>query len=388
MTAAGSSPRSAPTVCPFVALAEDRDRRADAPDERNRCYAERAPRRRDLAYQAEYCYSSSFAACAIFLAWAARNAAEPAYVTDAARAAWASGIATPEGGAPAEGAPASRFAWGAPDPDDTPATLDGPTVEGGFFGPADADDGPSGGAGEQDWVSASAWAAAPWDPLAEAEAEELEALAWATEEVAREADEVAVGPVEALQGPKVPAALPLRRRQREQAPITSRGSGEWLYSDPIDRQPLATRRRRSSGIGAPILLAVLGLLVVSLLVFLLPALLGGGTTTPAALASPTPGASLRPAASRVPSRTLEPRSSPSLPPEPELRVHTVRAGARNGTLSGIAQRYGVDIRHLQCLNVITNPNVLQPGQKLLIPPDGFSCPSGWRNMTPPPIPEE
>jgi LysM repeat protein len=193
--------------------------------------------------------------------------------------------------------------------------------------------------------------------------------------------------VEVLQGPKVPAALPLRRRQRDQAPITSRGSGEWLYSDPIDRQPLAMRRR-SSGIGAPILLVVLGLLIVSIFVFLVPALLGGGNPAPAALASPSPASSARPVASRAPSRTSEPSSSPSLPPEPEIRVHTVRPGSRNGTLSGIADRYGVEMRHLQCLNVITNPNVLQPGQKLLIPPDGFTCPPGWRNMTPPPIPED
>jgi LysM repeat protein len=387
VTAAGSSPRSAPTVCPFVALAEDRDRRADTPDERNRCYAERAPRRRDLTYQAEYCYSASFATCATFLAWAARNAAEPAYVTDAARAAWASGVAAPEQGMSSGEPAASRFAWGAQGPDAEPIS-ENPTVEGGFFGPADVDAARSSSStGEHDWVSASAWEAAPWDPLAEAEAAELEALAQAAEELAADEDIEPTETVEVLQGPKVPAALPLRRRQREQAPITSRGSGEWLYSDPIDRQPLATRRR-SSGVGAPILLVVLGLLVVAIFVFLVPALLGGGTPAPAALASPTPASSARPAASRAPSRTSEPSSSPSLPPEPEIRVHTVRPGSRNGTLSGIAERYGVELRHLQCLNVITNPNVLQPGQKLLIPPDGFSCPSGWRNMTPPPIPED
>ena len=54
---------SGPAVCPFVALAEDRNRRADGPDQRNRCYAEPAPRLRDLAYQAEYCYAPGFSSC-------------------------------------------------------------------------------------------------------------------------------------------------------------------------------------------------------------------------------------------------------------------------------------------------------------------------------------
>ena len=42
------------------------------------------------------------------------------------------------------------------------------------------------------------------------------------------------------------------------------------------------------------------------------------------------------------------------------------------------------MRLLQCLNVLTNPNLLQPGQKLLVPPDGYSCPPGWRRASPEP----
>ena len=95
VTDAGPSPSTGSLVCPFVALAEDRDRRADAPDEGNRCYAERAPRRRDLAHQAEYCYTTQFAACSVFLAWAARSAAEPAFVSQAAQRAWGSGVSGP-----------------------------------------------------------------------------------------------------------------------------------------------------------------------------------------------------------------------------------------------------------------------------------------------------
>lgn len=379
MTVAGSSPRAGPAVCPFVALAEDRDRRADAPDERNRCYAERAPRRRDLAYQAEYCYSTGFASCSVFLAWAARNAAEPAYVAEAARSAWASGIAAPEDGGAPEEAGASPFAWGATAED--PSAPPGPPAQGGgSFGPSDIEAERVTAADEQDWVSASAWAVAPWDPLAEAEAEELETLSIEEADVASDDDDLVEAADDVLQGPKVPAALPMRRRQRTQAPITSRGSGEWLYADPVERQPLVRRR---SGIGAPILLAVLGLLVISILVFLLPALLGGSSAQPAAVASPSPGASHRPAATRAPQRTFDASPSPSVAPESEVRVYTVKPG---NSLSFIAERFDVSQRHLQCLNVITNPNIIQPGQRLLIPPEGFTCPSGWRDMTPPPIP--
>jgi hypothetical protein len=394
VTAAGSSPRAGPSVCPFVALAEDRDRRADAPDERNRCYAERAPRRRDLSYQAEYCYSPGFASCSIFLAWAARNAAEPAYVTDAARAAWASGIAVPEGSGTPDERARSRFAWGTGDQQEAGQSADVAPPDGwgggaadsgpedGFFGPVEQPAVHGVAAEEHDWISASAWAAAPWDPLAEAEAEELESLPIDdVDPVAVDGQEQEIPAAdEALQGPKVPAALPMRRRQRAQAPIKARGSGEWLYADPLERRPIVRR----DGIGAPILLGVLALLVITILVFLLPALLGGERPQLAAQTSPSPAASHRTAPTRAPQETGDASLAPSVAPEPRIRVYTVRAG---NTLSGIAARFDVTQRQLQCLNVITNPNLLAEGQRLLIPPEAFTCPSGWRNMTPPPIPE-
>ena len=70
----GTSPRA----CPFVAFDEDRDRRADTPDSRHRCYALPAPEPRALAHQEAYCLSSAFPSCSFFLDWAARAAAEPA----------------------------------------------------------------------------------------------------------------------------------------------------------------------------------------------------------------------------------------------------------------------------------------------------------------------
>lgn len=51
--------------------------------------------------------------------------------------------------------------------------------------------------------------------------------------------------------------------------------------------------------------------------------------------------------------------------EGDVRVHIVRAGE---TLSGIAQRYRVDLRELANYNGITNLNQIRVGQRLRIPP--------------------
>lgn len=349
-----------------------------------------------MVYQSDYCYSARFSSCTVFLAWAARNAAEPTYVTEAAKRAWASGIASPEdgtaGGAAGSGYPAGASpltAAGLPSGGGMEAFVEGgsilpsPSPERGLFGPPDPAELGAGRVGSEhlDWVSASAWADAPWDPSAEAEADELEATDAEpiddeeTEPLGDDADAA-----EALQGPKVPAALPMRRRRKAQEPIRSRGSGEWYYADPLDREPLVKRR---TNVAPPILLAVLGLLVVSIIVFLLPTLLGGGSTgQTAAVASPSPGSSARPLATRAPLTTAQPSALPSPTPVPQIQTYTVKPG---DTLSAIAAKpsVGVSMRLLQCMNGLVNPNVLQPGQQLQIPPDGYSCPPGWRRAATP-----
>jgi LysM repeat protein len=358
-----------------VALAEDRDRRADAPDEGNRCYAERAPRRRDLSHQASYCYSPQFAACSVFLAWAARNAAEPAFVTEAAQRAWGSGITAPEGSSEA-----STTASRSGSPDDGPV----PTPEGGLFGLADPDEAAMARSSEQlDWVSASAWAEVPWDERAEWDAEETEILEDEDDDERDEgeADEsLELLPEEATQAPKVPAALPMRRRKRAQPPIRSRGSGEWFYADPPGRDPLVKRRY---GVTPPILLGVLGLLVVSILVFVLATQLDGGNGRTAAVPSAAPATSIVPQATRPPSATEAPSAEPSADPEPAMRTYTVKEG---DVLSAIAAKRRVDVKLLQCMNRLLDPDVLSPGQVLQIPPEGYVCPPGWRRSTPEPLP--
>jgi LysM repeat protein len=73
-----------PTACPFVALESDRDRRADEPDHRHRCYAEPEPAPRALAHQRAYCLSPTFPGCPIFQDWAVRAAARPVPMADRA----------------------------------------------------------------------------------------------------------------------------------------------------------------------------------------------------------------------------------------------------------------------------------------------------------------
>jgi len=380
---AAQSSGAGPSVCPFVALAEDRDRRADAPDERNRCYAERAPRQRDLVYQSDYCYSARFSSCSVFLSWAARNAAEPAYVSDAATRAWGRGIAAPERHADetmdAEVAgPAGLGSRGSVP--DAAAPL--PTPEAGLFGLPDRADGSVRPASEAlDWVSASAWADAPWDEQAEAAAEELESIADAELDGTLDEESEDEPGEEATTAPRVPAALPLRRRRRPQQPIRSRGSGEWFYADPRDREPLVKRR---FGVAPPVLLGVLGFLVVAIVVFLLPTLLSGGDDQrSAAAASPSPdGAPRTVATPPAVAATSAASAAPSPEGSPRTRFYRVRSG---DSLSGIAARFGVRLQHLQCLNGIRNRNLISIDQRLQLPPDGYACTPGWRNATPAPV---
>ena len=67
-----------PLVCPFIALADDRDVRLSVPDHRHRCFAEEPAAQRALAHQAAYCLAAAFPACPTFADWARREAAPPA----------------------------------------------------------------------------------------------------------------------------------------------------------------------------------------------------------------------------------------------------------------------------------------------------------------------
>lgn len=131
-------------------------------------------------------------------------------------------------------------------------------------------------------------------------------------------------------------------------------------------------------------LLVVFLLAVALMATLLAAALGLGllqlgggqaviSPTPALPTSPPPGESPGPTGQP----TIEPTVEPTLPPDetptaqPEPTgqptpggTHTVQSGE---TLSSIALLYGVPIQLLIEANEITNPDLLQVGQQLIIP---------------------
>lgn len=85
-----------------------------------------------------------------------------------------------------------------------------------------------------------------------------------------------------------------------------------------------------------------------------------------------PGASSATAPSPNPSR-----SPPTAAPTPSFEIYLVRAG---DTLAQLAAQFGVSLQELMRVNQITNPNLLEVGQRLLIPqpapappaPDGIT----------------
>ena len=64
------------TVCPFIATAVDSSKRSSQPSAAHSCFAKRPAEPINLQRQGETCLTPTFTACPIFLAWAAREAAQ------------------------------------------------------------------------------------------------------------------------------------------------------------------------------------------------------------------------------------------------------------------------------------------------------------------------
>ena len=63
-------------VCPFIAMGADSSKRSSLPSAAHSCFATRPAEPIDLQRQSSVCLTPTFTACPIFLAWAAREAAQ------------------------------------------------------------------------------------------------------------------------------------------------------------------------------------------------------------------------------------------------------------------------------------------------------------------------
>lgn len=64
------------TVCPFIALAKDPSKRLSEANVAHACFAQRPSLPIELDQQEQLCFTSAFSGCTLFVAWAAREAAQ------------------------------------------------------------------------------------------------------------------------------------------------------------------------------------------------------------------------------------------------------------------------------------------------------------------------
>ena len=72
---------SSAQVCPFLAIATDSSKRLPSAHITHACYAQRPAQQIELDHQGAYCLATTFATCPSFVAWAAREAAQPIVAT-------------------------------------------------------------------------------------------------------------------------------------------------------------------------------------------------------------------------------------------------------------------------------------------------------------------
>ena len=406
--ATGGSERT--IVCPFLAFEDDREFRASVPDHRHRCFADSPAAPRALAHQAAYCLTGSFTACPTFGDWARREAApardepparslreapvSPRLTGRAAEDRPPAGRAQDWASAPA--APPSRPArapgWAAPPPWGmasrtvgegrvgdglaapegiaAPGTeqLEGDEIEDVEVGREASFDRdrryapPAAGDEVAPAFLAGRAAGRGIEPPARDAEEDEESLGEesfpagetrAEDASGRPADFQPTGPA-TRRAPVGYAGLSgSRRTQKERSADPDAPS--WERPRRIEAYP-AIRTR----VGLPAIprLALVAAIVVfaGLALFAAPFLLrglGGGD-----LANTSPSPSL---ASLAPS----PQPSPTPVPAPTPLVYVVKSG---DTLSGIAKANKVTVDQILKANPkITNPNKIQPGDKIIIP---------------------
>jgi LysM repeat protein len=360
-----------PTACPFVALDRDRERRADEPDTRHRCYATPTPEPRALAHQRNFCLTANFSACPIFQDWAIRSAARPVpmrpippalALTDDSRP-----VGEPEFSPPAEPAVESE---------------DGPEQVGLF---------------DEQASKPPALAAAPPMPTFR--------LTAPLEEQAP-GENIVAAPPAIIPPPARPAALATPSSSALSAPVSSApASAPPAQPKPTPSKPIKPPKsplkkedivpawersyydvpdpgrssRRSGGRDVFSLLTVVFsvLAVVTLValgVILLPALFGRpGSATP----TPTLAAGASATAAG-----FSPTAQPT--PQSTWQTYTIQLG---DSLYGIAGKFNITYDQLLAANPqITNPDFIVVGQVVNIPPPSYAAPSPSAAATATPTP--
>jgi len=393
-----------PIACPFVAFVDDRDERAESPDHRHRCYAETSPAPRALAHQEAYCLSSAFPVCPTFQDWARREAARVHAGGAPSSAANAiPGVAEERPSAAAAGAEEEAYEpvyedrprrsnqrdWASPPPwlsrSDADDELGGLRTDEDRFGPT--------GAGPAERAADGAAAAAAGG-LAGSFADRLvtptpdqgrqRTPVWRTgdqwDDEIDESAEVEPPPPEPAPAPPEMAQRSARQRERVQGAAAERGErrsaadrdrgdrGEhdtgrvaapsWERPARLETYPSLRSRRLPQINLSSVLVGAVVVVLLAVLLFFLPGILGLGAGQSSATPTPTTaggGASVAPASIEV-----------TLAPEPTQTSYTVQAG---DTMSKIATKFGVPLLTLIDANKAThpNPNVLNVGDVLIIP---------------------
>jgi LysM repeat protein len=364
-------------ACPFVAFEDDRDARATAPDHRHRCFAEVRPAPRALAHQEAYCLSPAFPVCPTFQDWARREAAQ----ARAAAAPPTAGSADDPSGAPADRpdrgtgtvGPLHRNPprdWAAPPPwvaetpdddmDEAPEVRAQPPVRGGGLSGSFADRLVTEARGTQGAAPPAGRDGRRLGYEDERDGADDDGLE-AAEPSRATAGTSAADRQRAAAAPSAAPAARDRPAGRKAGPVgPARAPGPpWERPRRIEAYPtLKTRLGLPALSLPPILVGVAAVAIAAVALFFLPTLLGVGNP-PAGDGSPSPTVE----ASVGPSGTP---SAPTAVPGPTSQVYTVVSG---DTMSKIAARFGVPLQVLISANAanVPNPDVLVPGQELVIP---------------------
>jgi nucleoid-associated protein YgaU len=180
------------------------------------------------------------------------------------------------------------------------------------------------------------------------------------------------------QAPDPPAFEPppepkRKRRRRSRLPATPQPRADvatapspWPAPEPVlIAEPASPQVRRGPSpwlVGALVLLVLVLAACIGLgAAMLVPGIADTeppGSTIPPPAQTPTPP----PPPAATPAATATPSRNPSLSPTP--RIHVV---ARGENLTQIATRYGVTVEAIVRANGIADPNLIEPGQRLIIP---------------------